>query len=137
MIETAVPAMSSVFGRRAAICLVALLLFFATLVPGGPIESRDFSQLGGATFWGFNIFLISLGLMGFTSAVLSWNGRRSGLWAAVLVAWLFIAVVALDFGRVFPTSPDPMGLPLAMIEILVTILACYVILFAHQALGHI
>lgn len=31
----------------------------AILVPGGPIENRDFNGLRGIVFWGFNVFLIT------------------------------------------------------------------------------
>ena len=56
---------------------------------------------------------------------------------AIGVSWAFIFIVALDLGRVFPLSPDPIGVLLGVIEILDGGLAGYVILFSHKALGHI
>lgn len=38
---------------------------FITLVPGGPAETRDVSALGSPVFWGFDAFLILLGLVGY------------------------------------------------------------------------
>jgi hypothetical protein len=125
------------YRKAVAICLLALLLSFATLVPGGPIENRDFSHMDGLAYWGFNAFLISLSLAGFLSVYFVWRGRRAAYWAAIVVGWLFVAVVALDLGHVFPVSPDPTGFALGMIMIADGILALNVVLFSHKALGHI
>ena len=38
--------------KAAGWLLLLLVASFVTLVPGGPIETRDFSALGGAVFWG-------------------------------------------------------------------------------------
>ena len=48
--------------QKIAIALLLLIFTFATLVPGGPIETRDFSHLSPVVFWGFNAFLISLAI---------------------------------------------------------------------------
>ena len=118
-------------------CLLALLLSFASLVPGGPIETRDFSHLSPAAYWGFNAFLIALAAAGFVSVYFVWKDRRGGYWTAIVVAWLYVAVVALDLGHVFPVSPDPTGLILGLIMIADAILALNVVLFSHKALGHL
>ena len=55
--------------KAAGWLLLLLVASFVTLVPGGPIETRDFSALGGAVFWGFNVFLVTLGLAAVLSAV--------------------------------------------------------------------
>lgn len=124
--------------RNAVITLMlVLLLSFASLVPGGPIENRDFSHLSGWVFWGFNAFLITLSVTGFATVFRLWRGSRSAYWAAILVSWLYIVVVASDLGRVFPVSPDPTGFALGMIMIVDGILALNVVLFSHKALGHL
>lgn len=123
--------------RRAGLLLLILVLSFVTLVPGGPVETRDFSGLGGAVFWGFNVFLIALGVIALTSAALMMRGRTAPLWPAIAASWGYIFVVLLDLGHVFPTTPDPIPLLLGLIEILDAILAAYVIVLAHRALGHI
>jgi hypothetical protein len=117
--------------------LLALIASFASLVPGGPIETRDFSHLDDGIYWGFNAFLTTLGLLGVAAAMLIWRGRRAGYGAAIVVAWLFVAVVALDLGRVFPVSPDSTGFLLGAILVLDAILALYVILLSHRDLGHL
>lgn len=123
-------------------CLLFLLISFATLVPGGPIENRDFSHLSGFLFWGFNAFLITLSLSGFATVFRLWRGKESGAarstyWAAIIVSWLYVVVVASDLGQVFPTSPDATGFALGMIMIVDAILAVNVVIFSHKALGHL
>ncbi|WP_170367618.1 hypothetical protein [Ruegeria arenilitoris] len=117
--------------------MLVLVASFVTLVPGGPIETRDFSGLGGAVFWGFNAFLIALALLAVGSAVAMLRGSATASWGAIVAAWGYIFVVLLDLGHVFPTSPDPIPLMLGLIEILDFILAFYVLALAHRGLGHI
>lgn len=123
--------------RRAAQLLLLLVLTFVTLVPGGPVETRDFSALGGAVFWGFNAFLIALGIVALAAVWGMWRGLRAWAWAGIAVGWGYVFVVLLDLGQVFPTSPDAMPLLLGIIEILDAILAGYVIVLAHHGLGQI
>lgn len=123
---------------RPASALLALLVgSFVTLVPGGPVETRDFSALGGAVFWGFNAFLIALAVLALASALTMWRGHTGAAWGAIAAAWGYVFVVLLDLGHVFPTSPDPIPLMLGLVEILDFLLALYVMALAHRALGHI
>ena len=118
-------------------CLLALLFSFASLVPGGPIENRDFSHLSGPVFWGFNVFLVTLGLVGFLAVYWAWKGNRRAYWLAIIVGWLYVVVIASDLGRVFPVSPDPTSFVLGIIMICDAILALYVVIFSHKVLGHL
>ncbi len=123
--------------RPASALLTVLVGTFITLVPGGPIETRDFTALGGAVFWGFNVFLVALALLALASALAMWRGRKAGAWGAIAASWGYVFVVLLDLGHVFPTSPDPIPLMLGLVEILDFVLALYVMALAHRALGHI
>ncbi|EEX08635.1 conserved hypothetical protein [Ruegeria lacuscaerulensis ITI-1157] len=116
--------------------MLVLVATFVTLVPGGPIETRDFSGLGRAVFWGFNAFLIALAVLAVGSAVAMLRGSVAASWGALVAAWGYIFVVLLDLGHVFPTSPDPVSLMLGLVEILDFILALYVMALAHRGLGH-
>ncbi len=121
----------------AAKLLLFLVATFVTLVPGGPIETRDFSGLGGAIFWGFNAFLIALAGLAVGSAVAMLRGSRAATRGAIVAAWGYIFVVLWDLGHVFPASPDPIPLMLGLVEILDFVLALYVLALGHRALGHI
>ncbi|MTI18985.1 hypothetical protein E1162_17215 [Rhodobacteraceae bacterium RKSG542] len=117
--------------------LLILVGSFITLVPGGPIETRSFVDLGPIVFWGFNAFLIALGFGAIASALVMRSGNRVAAWGAIIASWGYIFVVLLDLGHVFPTTPDPIPLALGIIEILDAILAGYIIVLSHRALGHI
>ena len=125
------------YDKLVAICLLLLILTFATLVPGGPIENRDFSHLSPQVFWGFNAFLLSLGFVSIFLVFIAWQGQKAAFRTAIIVAWLFVGVFILDWSKVFPTSPDSMGLGLCLVEIIDFILCAYILLFSHKALGHI
>jgi len=122
---------------RAGKLLILLVASFVTLVPGGPVETRDFSGLGGPVFWGFNAFLIALAVIAIASAWGMLRGHIKAAWGAIFASWGYVFVVLLDLGHVFPTTPDPIPLLLGLIEILDFMLAFYVMALAHRALGHI
>lgn len=121
--------------RSAATLLVVLVVSFATLVPGGPVETRDFSSLTGITFWGFNVFLISLGVGALLSAWAMAKGKRAGAYGAITASWGYVFVVLLDLGHVFPQTPDPIPSLLGVIEIFDMILAAYVAALSHIGLA--
>ncbi|MDO6521622.1 hypothetical protein Q4578_08490 [Shimia thalassica] len=123
--------------KAASKFLFGLVATFATLVPGGPIETRDFTDLGGMAFWGFNAFLIGLAILAICAGIGLRKENRTAMWCAIIAAWAYVFVVLLDLGAVFPTSPDPIPLALGLVEILDVMLAAYVIILAHRALGHL
>jgi len=120
--------------KEVLFCLLALLLSFASLVPGGPVETRDFSQMDARAYWAFNAFLTILGLAGFVVAYFVWRDEARGYRAAIVIGWLYVAA---DLGRVFPVSPDPTGFVLGIIMIADAILALNVVLFSYKALERI
>lgn len=122
--------------RPAGMLLLLLVLSFISLVPGGPVETRSFTDLGGTVFWGFNAFLILLGICAITSAIgLLRDSKRAAI-GAIIAGWGYIFVVLLDLGHVFPATPDPIPMLLGLIEILDAILAAYVIALCHRGLGN-
>ena len=123
--------------RSAGRLLLLLVITFITLVPGGPVETRDFNALGGAIFWEFNVVLILLGILAITSGITLLRGKVWAAKTAIICGWGYIFVVMLDLGHVFPITPDPIPVLLGLIEILDAILAIYVIALCHRALGHI
>ena len=125
------------YNKVVAYIMLALLVSFASLAPGGPFENRDFSGLGSVVFWGFNAFLITLGVAGFISTYFVWKDQPKAYWATIIIGWLYVMVVASDLGKVFPVSPDKTGFALGMIMIVDAILAVNAVLFSHKALGHL
>ena len=108
--------------------LVAILLALsavnlALMIPGGFVETRDFSAYPPLVLAAFNIFLAVLGL---GALVLAWRTLRSGIrtawsWAA---AFGFAGVYLFDLFKIFPVTPVPMSEPLAALEWIGTALAC-------------
>lgn len=95
--------------------LVASALNLALMVPGGFVETRDFSAYPAVVLGAFNVFLTVLGL---GSLVLAYFVTRSGKehgWAG-LAGLAYVAVYLLDLGRIFPVPPEPMSMLLATLE---------------------
>jgi len=122
--------------RLVAGFLGALIVSFATLVPGGLIETRDFSHLDPIVFWGFNAFLIGLAIGGLGTLYFLWKNHHQAYKFAIAIAWLYIVVFILDWAQVFPVSSDSMSVALCGIEIFGAVCCAYVIAFSHKALGH-
>ena len=93
------------------------------MVPGGPVETRDFSHLEPRVAWAFNIFLTSIFLL---AIVLIYFLQQKQKWAYQLtgvVGLVFFLVFVLDLGKIFPVSPDPMSPLLLVMEIMGLIFA--------------
>ena len=100
--------------------LVALLLALsainlALMIPGGFVETRDFSAYPASVLAGFNIFLTVLGIGSLVLAWLTWRGgvRRLLSWAAAIG---FAGVYLLDLFKIFPVTPVPMSNLLETLE---------------------
>lgn len=94
------------------------------LVPGGPIENRDFSKMSGFLFWGFNAFLIALGLASFFVGYLFFTGNAA-ITSGIFLATLYLGVYVMDLVGLFPKSPDKMSSVLRLCE---TVNACVAII---------
>ncbi|MFW5703546.1 MAG: hypothetical protein ACOCXQ_01815 [Patescibacteria group bacterium] len=117
-----------------AVLLMVQVVALSILVPGGPVENRDFSTLPSALFWGFNVFLISLGLGTLGAAYLIFTGMNGGLIAGIIVSALFAIVYVLDLLRIFPQSQTAMSPMLARIEVNNLILAIVTIVVSFLVL---
>jgi len=98
------------------------------LVPGGPIENRDFSHLKGLIFWGFNLFLISLGLLSFITSYFLMLKYSWALWVAIILGLAYLFVYALDLAKIFPKSPTDMSKVLMLMEIINSLAAVLLII---------
>ena len=105
--------------RNLTIALLAVsALLLASLIPGGPIENRDFSHIPVSILTGFNLFLTVLNL---GSVVLLYFIFRQQRWA-ISVVWFaglaYFIVYAIDLAQLFPRSPTSMSQALSLIEVL-------------------
>lgn len=95
----------------------------AMLIPGGPIENRNFSHISPWVLAIFNIFLTLLGIASLASAYFSVVGSGVAAVVSVICGISFFFVYALDLGKIFPISPDKMPRALFVIEVSGLILA--------------
>ncbi len=112
-----------------AIIIWLNVTLLTVLVPGGPIENRDFSNLKGVTFWGFNVFLITLGLTSYFASYALLSGASYAIMLGKILAGLYVAVYLLDLGKVFPKSPTKMSNTLMLMEIVNTSFAILLFIF--------
>lgn len=119
--------------HQVAAWLIVSAVLLAALIPGGPIENRDFSHIHAGILAGFNLFLTTLD---FCSVVLAYFiFRRPGHARkfAYGIAAAYLGVYALDLARVFPASPTAMSFSLALVEVLGIGAALKLIFATHRA----
>ncbi|WP_224702246.1 hypothetical protein [Devosia aquimaris] len=124
------------FARTAVTALlVASAINLALMVPGGFVETRDFSAYSPLVLGAFNVFLTVLGL---GSLVLAYAVFRTGRLAGLvsLAGLGFVAVYLLDLGRIFPVPPEPMSAVLATLEWIGTVLGAALVLAAYLSARH-
>ncbi|NVJ52716.1 MAG: hypothetical protein HWD90_03415 [Campylobacteraceae bacterium] len=105
-----------------AFLLVTLSVLLTILVPGGPIETRDFSHYSETTLTLFNVFLTVLGLLSFAVAFLIAKKKKYSIVLSAVFALLYIFVYILDLFEIFPTSPEAMSTTLFSIEFISTLI---------------
>lgn len=106
-----------------AVLLVVSSGLLGVLVPGGPIETRNFSHIEPITLGVFNTFLT---LLSIGSLLLVYFIFRETKWASIISALCgvsYFLVYVLDLGVIFPVSSDPMPMTLWIIEIVGTIVS--------------
>lgn len=101
--------------------LSALLLM--SLVPGGPIENRDFSHIAPWVLTAFNTFLTLLGMGSLLVIPLCLKGLRLGGSLAMLAALSYFVVYVIDLLGLFPQTPSTMPLALFSIEVVGSLIA--------------
>lgn len=113
----------------ASVIVFLNVTLLAILVPGGPIENRDFSKLKGIVFWGFNVFLVLLGVGSYITSYLLLISSSHAILVAQVIAVLYFIVYAIDLAGIFPKSPTKMGKPLLLLEIVNISMAIYLFIF--------
>ncbi len=103
--------------------LVFSAVNLALMIPGGFIESRDFSHISPIILAGFNIFLTLLGMIGLFLVYFVIRNQKWALKIAFICGLSYFLVYVFDLVGLFPKSPTPMPLLLFLLEILGTISA--------------
>ncbi|RXK14505.1 hypothetical protein CP965_03380 [Halarcobacter mediterraneus] len=106
-----------------ATCLISLSILLTILVPGGPIETRDFSHYDIWILSLFNIFLTSLGIISIITAFLIIKQIKYSISTTIIISLLYIFVYLSDLFKIFPISNIPMSNALFTIEFISTIIA--------------
>ncbi len=114
---------------------IQLLLFLSAvnltlMIPGGFIESRDFSHISAATLGIFNSFLTLLGIV---SLFLIYCIGKQWKWAykgAYICGISYFIVYTIDLLAIFPQSPTAMPTLLFNLEFLGTVLSIPLFLYA-------
>ncbi|MEM8642106.1 MAG: hypothetical protein AAGG51_25340 [Cyanobacteria bacterium P01_G01_bin.54] len=109
----------------------------SSLVPGGPIEIRDFSHINPLTLGVFNTFLTTLCLGSLLLIYFVLKSERWAIFMASVCGLSYLGVYGLDLAVIFPVSPDAMPPALLAIEIFGTILAFPLILLPIQMLPNL
>jgi len=104
----------------------------SSLIPGGPIENRDFSAISPAGLLAFNVVLTALGIGSYLliPGVLARSARQLGLAACAGLA--YAVIYALDLLGLFPRSPDPMSRALLSVEFAGLLLGVLLAWQAHR-----
>lgn len=124
------------------IMIIASMLMFINvilltiLVPGGPIENRDFNGLKGLVFWGFNVFLITLGITSYITSYLLLIENPHALLIAQIISVLYFIVYIIDLAGIFPKSPTKMSKTLMLIELINASLAIFLFILV-TAIGRV
>ncbi|WP_424354947.1 hypothetical protein [Methanobacterium sp. MBAC-LM] len=115
----------------------SLILFLnvtllSILIPGGPIENRNFDYLKDSPliYYGFSILLLALT---FISLIMCYFLLLGDIWSfkvSVVLGILYFLVYIFDLMKIFPKSPTPMSKTLMLIEIINMMLALLLIIFS-------
>lgn len=104
--------------RHTGFWLLVSAALLSSLIPGGPIENRDFSHIPPLVLALFNIFLTGLDLGAVVLALIAFRGQSWAAKGAFIAAICFFGVYAVDLAQLFPRSPTPMSFGLALVEVL-------------------
>ena len=118
--------------QQTAFWLLVSAALLSSLIPGGPIENRDFSHIHPGVLGAFNAFLTTLDLGSFVLAFFALKQRQWALSTAFYAAVAYFAVYAVDLAQIFPRSPTPMSFYLALIEVM-GMSAAVPLMFASRA----
>ena len=103
--------------------LILSMVLLTILIPGGPIETRDFSHISPTILQNFNIFLTTTGIVSLLILFFIFKGKRWSYFISFLCGLSYFCVYILDLGKIFPVSPTKMPQALLIIEVIGTIIS--------------
>lgn len=115
--------MENYFSYAVSSLLVVSAVLLGILIPGGPIENRNFSHISPVVLLIFNTFLTILGIGSMLLAYFSLTSYEISFIAAAICGISYFTVYVLDLGKIFPVSPDKMPRALLIIEVVGLLLA--------------
>lgn len=116
-----------------SVLLVLSTINLTVMIPGGGIDTRDFSHIPTIELSAFNIFLTALGMY---SLFLPYFIIKKYKWSAIsafVCGLSYFSVYVLDFAHIFPKSPDAMPPLLVILEAVGIILSIPLMYLSIQA----
>lgn len=105
-----------------AVLLIMSAVFLTSLVPGGLVETRDFSHIHPLILISFNLFLTVLVLASLILGI-QWFRQFGHVMATLTAGVSYFLVYTLDLLAIFPVSSTPMSEALWAIEVSGLVLA--------------
>ncbi|WP_415718315.1 hypothetical protein [Maridesulfovibrio sp.] len=97
------------------ILLAASVANLSLMIPGGTVETREFTQYSTLVLASFNIFLTCLGFGSLAASYFVYK-QNKGYLISVLLGVAYLAVYISDLAQIFPVSQNPMSATLARME---------------------
>lgn len=127
------------YSMSIGLLLLMSSVFLISLVPGGPIETRDFSHIQPWVLLSFNTYLTVVGISSIVWGVQALRTPLNPLWS-LLSGLSYLIIYGLDLLMLFPVSPTPMNQALWSIEVSglllslpLTGLSCWQLMSANAA----
>lgn len=114
--------------------LILSAINLTLMVPGGFIESRDFSHISSIILGVFNIFLTTLGMISLFLTYFIYKKQKWAVYTVFLSGLSYFIVYTIDLAEIFPKSPTEMPISLFILEILGTIMAIPIMYYSVQKL---
>ncbi len=107
-------------------------ILLISLNPWWIIENRTFDHMSVFSYWGFNLLIVLVILIGIYALMIIDKDKEKGIQMAHISAWLYFLLMVLDLLKIFPTSPVEMSKVLIHFEIVIIIVSLYIIFLTKK-----
>lgn len=104
------------------------------MIPGGFIESRDFSHIPSIVLAAFNIVLTTLGMISLFLPYFIYKNQKWAVSAAFFSGMSYFVVYTIDLAEIFPKSPTQMPLSLFILEVVGTVISIPIMYYSIKKL---